>query len=322
MILAARLRRVEMLARSLGRRYFPRESPAFIGYDPYDKAARASRADQLLREMRAEPSRPALETCQRILSLIEESFPTQELAAEYFVHLEALLRDIPRRAQSGQLVVGLGPGRCGSTSLAAILGTAADSICTHETPPLIFWSPEPEQVDFHVRRFRMLVDHFALVADVSHWWLNTRHQVLEEFPGVKFVGLIRDPDECAMSFMRIQGFGKNSFNPWTRGNDYWRSGYWDATYPTFPLPADVKARPDFAKLELITRYVREYNAEMEQAARSAPDKVMLVRTEELGRPEIQEKIFAFAQVHVHGATPTQKLNAKRTSDGTKNRIKF
>jgi hypothetical protein len=203
-----------------------------------------------------------------------------------------------------------------------MLGTALDSICTHETPPLIFWSPEAEQVDFHLRRFRILVDHFALVADVSHWWLNTRDRVLEEFPGAKFIALIRDPDECAMSFMRIQGFGKNSFNPWTRGNDFWRSGYWDATYPTFALPDGAKTRPDFAKLELITRYVREYNEQVNQAARNSPDRIMLVRTEELGRPEVHRRIFEFAQVHAHGATSTQKLNAKRTTDGTKNRIKF
>lgn len=321
-MLAAQLRRVEMLARSLGRRYFPHESPSLIGYDPYDRAARESRAQQLLSEMRGEPRHPPLEACQRILGIIEQSFPTRELAAEYFSQLEILLRDIPQRVQPGQLVIGLGPGRCGSTSLAAMLGTAADSICTHETPPLIFWNPEPEQVDFHLRRFRILASHFALVADVSHWWLNTTGRVLEEFPGAKFIGLIRDPDECAMSFMRIQGFGKNSFNPWARGNDFWRSGYWDATYPTFALPSDFEARPDFAKLELITRYVSEYNTQVEQAARSAPDRLMLVRTEELALPEIHEKIFAFAQVHVHGATSTQKLNAKRTTDGTKNRIKF
>ena len=94
-----------------------------------------------------------------------------------------------------------------------MLGTVANSCCTHETPPLIFWNPQSEQVDFHIKRFRMLCDHYPLVADVSHWWLNSIEQVFDQFPETKIIGLIRDHDDCAMSFMRIQGFGEGVLQP-------------------------------------------------------------------------------------------------------------
>ena len=266
--------RVEMVGRSLGRKYFPRKAVQALDYDPYDKGACENRAGALLEEMREGSGRGVLETCQRILAIIGASFPTEELVAEYFSNLEIHLGGMRRLETPGQLVIGLGPGRCGSTSLAAMLGTVSNSCCTHESPPVIFWNPLSEQVDFHIKRFRMLTNFYSLVADVSHWWLNSIEQVFDQFPEAKAIGLIRDPDDCAMSFMRIQGFGKGSFNPWTaRGNGFWRSGHWDPTYPSYPPPSHAKKSPDRGKLELVTRYVKEYNAQLEKMVQNAPDRV-------------------------------------------------
>lgn len=215
----------------------------------------------------------------------------------------------------------MGPGRCGSTSLAAMLGTGANSCCTHESPPLVFWNPQREQIEFHIKRFRMLADRYSLVADVSHWWLNSIERVADQFPEVKVIGLIRDPDDCAVSFMRIQGFGKGSWNPWaTHGNGLWRAGHWDPTYPSYATPGYAGKKPDVAKLELVTRYVKEYNARLEDMAGNWPDKVSLFRTEDLGGDKAQEAIFEIAR------SPMQigswKLNVKGTSEGRKMQIKF
>jgi hypothetical protein len=315
------LTRVEMLVRSLVRKYFPRTSMPALAYDPYDKEACEHIASTLLDEMYNESGRGALETCQRIIAIIGVSYPTGKLAAEYFSNLEILLGGMRRLENPGQLVIGLGPGRCGSTSLAAMLGTVTNSCCTHESPPLIFWNPQREQVDFHIKRFRMLTNFYSLVSDVSHWWLNSIERVFDQFPEAKVIGLIRDHDDCAMSFMRIQGYGKGSYNPWvTRGNGFWCSGHWDPTYPTYSPPSYADKRPDLAKLELITRYVKEYNAQLEKMARNAPDRVKLVRTVELGTVTVQEEIFQIAKAH--GQTSTWKLNVKGIADGRKIQIKF
>jgi hypothetical protein len=315
------LTRVELAGRSLVRKYLPRKSTLDMDYDPYNKEECEYLASTLLDEMHNDPGRGTLETCQRILAIIGVSYPTEKLAAEYFSNLETLLSSMPRLENPGQLVIGLGPGRCGSTSLSAMLGSVTNSCCTHETPPLLFWNPQSDQVDFHIKRFQMLANSYSLVADVSHWWLNSIERVFDQIPEAKAIGLIRDPDDCAMSFMRIQGFGKGSYNPWVSpGNGLWCSGHWDPTYPSYSPPSYAGKNPDRAKLELITRYVKEYNARLEEIARNAPDRVKLLHTEELGIDLVQEKIFQIAKAR--GQISTWKLNVKGTVDGIKTQIKF
>ena len=315
------LTRVEIAGRRLARKYFPQKLISALEFDPYDQRAREHNAGALLDKMHNEPGRGALETCQRILAIMQISYPTTKLVEEYFSSLEIVLGGMRQLENPGQLVIGLGPGRCGSTSLAAMLGTVPNSCCTHETPPQIFWKPRSEQVDFHVKRFRMLTNSYSLVADVSHWWLNSIEQLFDQFPKAKVIGLIRDPAECAMSFTRVQGFGKGSYNPWaTPRNGVWRSGHWDPSYPSYSPPSYSDKSPDLAKLELITRYVKEYNAQLEKLARDASDKVRLVRTEELGKETIQSEIFRIAQSQ--GKFATWQLNVRGIAEGRKIQIKL
>jgi hypothetical protein len=315
------LTRVELAGRSLARKYIPRKSIAGLDYDPYDREACERIANRLLDEMHREPGRSPLEACQRILEIIGVSYPTERLSAAYFSNLERLLGDMPRLKKPGQLVIGLGPGRCGSTSLSAMLGSVANSCCTHETPALIFWDPHREQVDFHIKRFSLLANHYSLVSDVSHWWLNPIDRIFDQFPEAKAIGLIRDADECVTSFSRIQGFGRGSYNPWAPpGNAVWRSGHWDPTYPTYPSPADADKNPDRAKLELIARYVQSYNKQLETLAENRADRVKLVRTEDLGLEAVQEEIFQLSKGV--GLTSTWRLNVRGISDGRGIQIKF
>ena len=52
----------------------------------------------------------------------------------------------------------------------------------------------------------------------------------------------------------------------------------------------------------------------------APERVKLVRTEELGRDTVQKEIFQIAKAH--GQTSTIRLNVKDTTEGIKLQIKF
>jgi hypothetical protein len=312
---------LELKLRSLLRRHIPREAAPSLGHDPYDVEALQRNAARLLAEIRAAPPLEPEDKCRQILGAIQSSYPTKELADEYFSALELALNDIPRLDSPGQVVIGIGPGRSGSTSLSQMLGTIPNSCCTHEGPPMIFWRPTSEQVEFHVRRFAMLAGRYSVVSDVSHWWLNAMGEVWERLPEAKVIGLVRDPEECASSFMRIQGFGKGSLNPWApRGNDFWTGGLWDPTYPSYPVPDLSKHDPDQVKLEQIRRYVSEYNAAMAAMAESRPDSVKLVKTEALSSPEIQAEIFAMTRHR--GESAVWKLNVKGVRDGKKNQIKI
>ena len=315
------LTRVGTAGRRLARKYLPQKLIAALEFDPYDQKAREHSAAALLDKMHSKPRLGALETCQRILAIMQVSYPTTKLAEDYFSNLEIVLSGMRQLEKPGQLVIGLGPGRCGSTSLAAMLGPCRIAAAHTRTPPQIFWKPRSEQVDFHIKRFRMLTNFYSLVADVSHWWLNSIEQLFDQFQEAKIICLIRDDTECAMSFARVQGFGKGSYNPWaTPHNSVWRSGHWDPSYPSYPTPSYSDKSPDLAKLELITRYVKEYNARLRILARDAPNSVKIVRTEELGKESIQREIFRIAQSQ--GTFAAWQLNVRGIAEGINIQIKL
>jgi len=312
---------LDLKLRSLLRRRFPRKATGDLGYDPYDLDALRRNAAQALVDSRRAAFRDPAETCRHILLAMQNSYPTRELADEYFSTLELALSGRSELDVAGRIVIGVGPGRCGSTSLSQMLATIPNSCCTHECPPLIFWRPMVEQVDFHVRRLRMLAKYYSVVSDVSHWWLNAIEQIWEQLPEMKIIGLIRDPDECARSFMRIQGFGAGSANPWAPpGDSFWRVGAWDATYPSYPVPDLSRHDPDRVKFDQIKRYVTEYNTQIMTLAESHPGRVKIVPTEAISLPDVQAEIFAVAGHR--GKSATWKLNVKGTDDGKVNQIEI
>lgn len=293
--------------------------PIGISYDPSDRGERINRAKQLFQIHGKEEPLGTIGRGRLILRLIEDSFPTQDLSAEYFGNLAYLLKTREKREVPGQVILGLGTGRSGSTSLVALFATVTDSCCTHENPPMIFWTPEEEQVQFHIRRFKLLSEYFSLVVDVSHWWLNALDRFFPHFPDSKVIGMFREVDQCTKSFMRIKQYGRQTWNHWVPyGNGIWISNLWDATYPTYSVPSNSETDPDLAKYDLISRYVREYNAELSRVAVLQPNRIMLVPTEDLNKLSTQARIFDFASAH--GRMAKFMLNVRSTADGAN--VKF
>jgi hypothetical protein len=292
-----------------------------ISFDPSDRTALAHLAEQSFDVHGEEEPLGTVSRGQLILEIMEQGFPTPNLSAEYFRNLEHLLRARIKREGCGHVVLGLGAGRCGSTSLAALLAMLEGSCSTHENPPLIFWTPQQEQVQFHMKRLTILADYFSLVCDVSHWWLNVLDSFFTYFPAGKIIGLIRDTDECARSIMRTRDYGWGSWNSWVPyGNGIWIAEFWDPTYPTYSVPSYSWINPDRAKYELIARYVREYNARLAVLAEQNPARIMLVRTEELSEPATQRRIFDF--VNVTGRVSAIKLNVRSVIDGKHTTMRF
>lgn len=291
---------------------FRRRSRWGIGYEPNNRMAAERLAAQMIKA-----GGPPLGTVARsrfILDILQETFPTDMLVSAYFENLDLMFRQEPVRRVPGKVVIGLGTGRSGSTSLAQILSTMEDSRSTHENPPLISWTPEPEEVRFHIRRFGRLSAHFAVIADVSHWWLNAIDNVFDHFPDGKAIGVFRNPDACVRSFMKIKGSGHGSCNHWVpHDNGIWAPARWDSTYPTYGVPPHAWRNPDEAKVELISRYVREYNFSMTSLAKRFPNNVVLVKTEDLNDPFTQKLIFDF--VGARGKFRKVRHNAGTTGDG-------
>jgi hypothetical protein len=294
---------------------------AGISHDPYDRAVLQTRADEMFHRREGEQPSGTLDRSRLLLEIIEACCPTSTLEDAYFANLNLMLRGREKVSCPGRLVLGLGSGRCGSTTLAALLATVDGACCTHENPPLIFWKPDQAQTEFHIRRFRLLCEYYSLVADVSHWWLNVLDMFFQHFPNSRAVGLVRDADECAKSFMRIKGYGRGSMNHWvSHDNGIWATHSWDPVYPSYPVPAYARNAVDRAKLELIRRYVSEYNERLAAVAQRLPDRVLLLRTEELNRPAIQQRIFEFAGVQ--GRIVKLKLNVRDVSEGRHADLRF
>ncbi len=138
----------------------------------YNCDLRAKLGDTIFESRGGHFERGTLLRSRFLLHLMSISHPTRRLVDAYFDNLQRLLRGRPKLAQPGSVVLGLGTGRCGSTTLSAAFALRPDVCSTHENPPLIFWDPVEEQVRFHCDRLRILVDYFPLVFDAAHWWLN------------------------------------------------------------------------------------------------------------------------------------------------------
>ena len=208
-------------------------------------------------------ARPKPDTKLKILSdALRFGRRIDEIAPLYFPALRLSISDRPPLAQPGILAIGLGPGRNGSTSLAALLGSNEDSISTHEVFPMIHFPPTSEQIRFHLMRFKLLLERFPLVAETSHWMLYIRDALLKRFPDVRFVVLHRPVDQIVDSFIRVKGRA----NHWQESGDpHWNASFWDRCYPHYPAlhPDD----PEESRRRQIERYAREYYLN----CRSIPD---------------------------------------------------
>ncbi|MGD9724118.1 MAG: sulfotransferase [Pirellulales bacterium] len=289
--------------------------------NPYHRPSRERFGDLLYRI--EQPAYP-LGTEKRsrfILRVMGNSFPTPLLTAAYFENLDLLLARRPLRDAPGLLVLGIGPGRCGSTTLAAALAALPATCSTHENPATIFWQPAVEQLQFHFARFQRLRERFAIVADCSHWWLNALDDVLAEFPEVKVLGLERDTASCSRSFAKIKGTGPGTLNHWAApGNGIWAPSPGDPLYPTYAVPTRLLADPDAAKLALIERYVDEYNQGMREAAARHPLRMRVLRTDDLNSAETWQRISDFLGQSI--ARPPVAMNVGGTADSDKLELTF
>ena len=136
---------------------------------------------------------------------------------------------------NGRLILGMGTGRSGSTSLTWLLQAQIGTYCSHEHPPILPWAAEVEPVLFHLRRFELMLQLFDWVADVSHWWLPLIPRIVESSPGVRIVVLKRDKAETVDSFLRMKGGDRRgAINHWTsHDGTIWARNAWDPCYPKF-----------------------------------------------------------------------------------------
>jgi hypothetical protein len=245
-----------------------------------------------------------------LMQVLERSYPSPRVTAAYFDNLTRVLDKRVERDRPGQVILGLGAGRCGSTTLAGILHTIEGAVSTHESPPFIHWEPLPLETQFHLRRFEIFRRYVPLIADCAHWWINSLDQIFDAFPDSKAIGMFRNTDACVQSWMSVSPPDINHFV--SSHNRIWPPDRWDPLYPHYELPADARQNRTRTKEQLIRRYVEEYNQRLKILAARLPERILLLSTEELDSPTARARISEFVQLRV--STDPIRLNVSRDWD--------
>src|SRR5436853_1317680 len=103
------------------------EATASAAY-PYDLRLRGSWADQQFAIHQAKYPAGSQQRARFLLGVISHGFPTPHLTDAYLETLDALLARHPVLSEPAQLVLGLGTGRTGSTSLTAMIATIPGAV--------------------------------------------------------------------------------------------------------------------------------------------------------------------------------------------------
>ena len=245
-----------------------------------------------------------------IMRVLARSYPSERVVEAYFVNLDAIMRGKERQSEPGLLVLGMGVGRVGSTTLAGIMQSNPRAIATHELPPRVWRVPHPRQVEFHKRRFRLLLPHAPLVFDGAPWWVHLADEFFAEFPSSKAIGLYRDVEATVNSLNQLSP-------PFETGevrmhNGVWLANSWSPILNGYAVPDGARKDRDGARRSLYRRRIIDYKERMDALAARHPGRVLLLRTEELDEAATRTKIADFTGVPV--TTSHIRLNAGNAND--------
>lgn len=190
------------------------------------------------------------------------------------------------RQQGKRLVLGLGTGRCGSTSFTRLLMAQKNGYFSHEHPPDLPWNRPPPALRFHLQRFALLARLYDVVGDVAHWWLPHMQSVAAFFPSFRAAVLKRDREETVESFFAVkEGGQKGGVNHWMdHDGSYWNRVPFDRCYPSYPAKS---------MREAIGRYWDDYYAACERLAERYPGQVRIFDMAALKSDAGQEEILRF-----------------------------
>lgn len=189
-------------------------------------------------------------------------------------------------SEKSRLILGIGTGRSGSTTLTKLWQLQEASYCSHEHPPRLSWSIKTSRLKFQLERFDVLLKNYKFVGDVSHWWLPYIDAILEKYEDARIVVLKRNRKATVDSFLKIKGGGgKGSINHWIKHDgSNWSKNIWDECYPKYKVPKMKKA---------LEYYWDDYYKTVDRWIKRYPESIKLVSTEELSDPDVQKDLLLF-----------------------------
>jgi hypothetical protein len=223
------------------------------------------------------------------------------------------------------VIIGLGTGRCGTSSLAALLNGQPETTCFHElNPSSMAWTGAEATVGSLMRDFSDILqggdrvvtadmvspnrlaplsrlaslERVSAIGDVGSYYLPYVETMLARWPEIRFPCLQRDRSAVIESFVvKLCSDGPVPRNHWVKpGEGKWRADrIWDRMFPKIEVPAA-------APLEsYVAAYYDLYCEGAESIARKYPQNVRIFQTDDLNTPEGRARILNFClpgRVHV------------------------
>ena len=174
---------------------------------------------------------------------------------------------------------GLGTGRCGSTSLAALLDSQPGAEITHGQKPYLPWILDREAVKLKVARLK--TRHTETVGEVALFYLQSIETLLELLPEAKFIVLRRDKEKTISSFARNWKYNKLNLRQHER----------DYIFPRYP---------SLSLLEALDKYYDDYYCATATLERKYPLSIRHFETEALNSKEGIAAILDFARIKKRG----------------------
>jgi hypothetical protein len=204
-----------------------------------------------------------------------------------------------------RVMIGLGTGRCGTNSLAALIALQPGALGTHERHgPAVAWTGGEAEVDRVLDELASdLAAGATLVGEIGLYYLPYVARIRARFPTARFVVLQRDRARTVESFMEKTADKSNHWAPTPRGA---RHARWDHCFPTYEAA--------LSKREAIGRYWDEYYAATAALERAEPSVFLTVRTEELGEVATQRRILDFLGVPAAAQRISAGLATNRAED--------
>jgi hypothetical protein len=176
--------------------------------------------------------------------------------------------------ESRTILVGIGTGRCGTKSLAALLSQQVSTAMAHEVRPLLPWNKEAAPQDMQAR-FEAILGLFpqvTRVGDVAHFYLPYVEDILAAFDDVRVICLQRDRNATIDSYLQwtVKTRGGRPVNHWSAEREGFEADPWDVCFPKYPTL-------DMA--EAIGRYWDEYYDRAAGLAHRFPERVRIFPTE-------------------------------------------
>jgi hypothetical protein len=190
---------------------------------------------------------------------------------------------------SRTLVIGLGTGRCGTHTLAALLTMQPEAAVTHERfGTALHWQGSEHQVRALIAAWCAAPSAGGLPAsdqiygDVHSAYLPYANLLLDTSREVRMVCLRRDRGATVASFLEKT---KRKANHWAPTSRFARRARWSDCFPTYSA--------DLPKPEAIARYWDEYYAEAERLAERRPQQIHVFPMEALNSEAGQREILDF-----------------------------